>query len=210
MIEKTDGGGYTGEFCSEEEGDPFVLLKPKNICGDANFIFHTPAGWIYGPVVFKNLHNGSLTCLCTRVSPLLLPCPSRRGPVARVYTRTVYERTKYNASRAAKARGPSLPGGLKNPSIVVGDRKYPICPAQTTPRANVRPFRARRASPDDHVSSLGRPLPWALSPGEGEGLKSPNGCAFKRLIASPNTIRQRYSLDTIRSSIENRIVDFAR
>ena len=50
---------------------------------DANFIFHTPAaarrcGRMYGArVVFKNLHNGSLTCLCTQCASELRPGFSR-------------------------------------------------------------------------------------------------------------------------------------
>lgn len=32
---------------------------------------------IYGPIVFKNLHNGSLTCLCTHAGVSILPANPR-------------------------------------------------------------------------------------------------------------------------------------
>lgn len=62
-----------GSYSRGARSAPFIQaersLKPREtFVANTNFIFRTPthvAAWIYGPVVFKNLHNGSLTCLCT-------------------------------------------------------------------------------------------------------------------------------------------------
>lgn len=185
----------------------FVLLKPKNICGNANFIFHTrPAGYMV-PSYLKicimvpwhvYVHTSSSPPLA--VGPLLARACRKRTEAFSM--RFFYERTKYNASRVATVPSPPHSQGLKNPSIVVGDRKYPICPPGTTPRGQI--FFLHRS-----VIAL---LPWprclldarswpgsTLSPeGEKGWLKSPNGCAFKRLIARQwGSIRQTILLDIV-------------
>lgn len=39
-------------------------------------LFFTPAAGIYGPAVFKNLHNGPLTCLCTHTTTTVAGLPT--------------------------------------------------------------------------------------------------------------------------------------
>lgn len=102
---------------------------------------------IYGPIVFKNLHNSSLTCLCTHAGVSILPA-NPRAPfepryavcvrhaclrLTRTHARLLLQRTKYNVKRPAteSLRGNSPRGRarrIKNPIIVLRRRKYAICP----------------------------------------------------------------------------------
>lgn len=115
--------GYTGGYFVQKsaggEGNPRVL-KPKNICGNANFIFHTrPAGYMVPSYLKICIMVPWHVYVHTSPSPPLARSPwARCSRVRAVSGRRpsvcvsfpVYERTKYNASRVATVLSPPARG----------------------------------------------------------------------------------------------------